>query len=285
MTDIVRPPPPPVDRTRPEPGSEGPHPLFVLSSPPDLDAGPAVYRAPLVAEAAPAPRTVEAVLAFFVTNDGLGEYPDGSNDNWITQRCGLGAVAWCVEAQSLALLAGGFGSFDAMVMDIGLPTTYRWGWAYVPTVRRVFADAGRWGTTPVVGALVVMFDNGHIGWCEEDLGDGTILTREGNASNRLGQFRRSLVDVDGFCTIPYEEEDDMFTDDDRKLLAEVHAYNSEEKGGAVDTIEEAIAGVVNRIEAKVDALKAGGGPVEDLDALADKLADKLADRLAERLRT
>jgi hypothetical protein len=81
------------------------------------------------------------------------------------------------------------------------------------------------------------------------------------------------------------EEDDMFTDDDRKLLEklgalvnDVHAYQAEEKGGVVDTIEEAIAGVVNQIKAEVDGLKAGGGTV-DVDALAKAVADKLAERL------
>jgi hypothetical protein len=222
----------PIDRRRPEPGSEGPRPDIAAQgridrlAMPRLRADAALLPTPL--------RSYAAVLQFWVVNDGLAEYPAGSNNNWITKRCGLGAVPWCAETVSLALLYGGFGSLDDMVMDgVGVPTTYDWGWAYVPYIRAVFDAAGKFSWTPTAGSLVVLFDEAHVGWLEEDLGDGTILTREGNASDRLGQFRRSLEDVVGFCLIPYQEDDDdMFTDDDRAALQLVRDYVQYDRKGS-----------------------------------------------------
>jgi hypothetical protein len=66
------------------------------------------------------------------------------------------------------------------------------------------------------------------------------------------------------ASLPVTEEDDLTPEQDR-LLRDLHQYMSETKGGAVDTIEEAIAGVANEIKASVDTLSA------KVDALAARL--------------
>lgn len=65
------------------------------------------------------------------------------------------------------------------------------------------------------------------------------------------------VHVSFYATAIPQEEDDMFTDADRQLLRDIHAYDAEEKDHSVtDTPIEAVGTVVNQIVGKLDALEA-----------------------------
>ncbi|HWI03638.1 MAG TPA: peptidoglycan-binding protein [Acidimicrobiales bacterium] len=188
----------PIDRERPEPGSEG--------VPRDQDPNP-----PVDIPFAPGGPvgTATAVLDFFVRNDGLGEDPDGSNHNWITEWYGV-TGPWCAMTVSRALLEGGFSRDGETVEVPGLEQTTNKGWAYVPYVRTNFEDAGRFHESgPQLGDLVIFDwemdgDGDHIGVFQEDLGDGTCLCREGNTSNNLLELKRRPYSlIAGFCRPPY----------------------------------------------------------------------------------
>src|SRR5918998_1506058 len=124
MSDI------PIDTERPESGSEG--------VPRDLDPNP---RMDLPFEPGGPLGTASAVLDFFVRNDGLGEDPDGSNHNWITEWYGV-TGPWCAMTVSRALLEGGFSRDGEHVEVPGVEQTTHKGWAYVPYIRKNFDDAG-----------------------------------------------------------------------------------------------------------------------------------------------
>jgi hypothetical protein len=156
--------------------------------------------------------TAEGVLDFFRRQDGLGESPPGSNCNWLTEWYGMGCVPWCAIGVSRALGEAGFGHPDDVQVP-GVTRTTRKGWAYVPYVRKNFADAGRYITDRNAGQPgdLVVFDwdgdgvGDHIGVVETRLSDGTYLTREANtSSNALHQRRRPQSLIAGFCRPPYD---------------------------------------------------------------------------------
>ncbi len=191
----------PIDNERPETGSEG--------IPRDQDPNPPLD---LPFEPGGPVGTATAVLDFFVRNDGLGEDPDGSNHNWITEWYGV-TGPWCAMTVSRALLEGGFSRDGETVEVPGLEQTTTKGWAYVPYVRRNFEDAGRFHESgPQLGDLVVFDwemdgDGDHIGVFQEDLGDGTCLCREGNTSNNVLELKRRPYSlIAGFCRPPYGED-------------------------------------------------------------------------------
>jgi len=199
-------------------------------------AAASTEKASLLGEAIP---TAAAALQWYIDNDGLSEQPPGSNHvPGVTDRCGLGNVAWCAEAVSVALMAAGFGSIDDFTIEIpGLWMRYGWGIAYCPDWVQTFRDAGRWHLSDPQPGDVVLFDwdgdgwADHVGLVEQDLGDGTVLTREGNADDRVIQKRRSVQDILGYGRPPYAatEEDDMFTDEDRAMLRTVRDYIEDRK--------------------------------------------------------
>ncbi len=193
MTDL-----PPIDTERPEAGSEG--------IPRDQDPNPPLDH-PF--ESGGPVGTATGVLDFFIRNDGLGEDPDGSNHNWITEWYGV-TGPWCAMTVSRALLEGGFSRDGEHVEVPGVEQTTQKGWAYVPYVRQNFEDAGRFHEAdPQPGDLVIFDWDGdgwgdHIGVFQEDLGDGTCLCREGNTSSNLLQLRRRPYSlIAGFCRPPY----------------------------------------------------------------------------------
>lgn len=152
--------------------------------------------------------TPDAVLDFLRANLGLGEYPSGSNHNWITEWAGLGDVAWCAETVSRALNEA-WGNPDRWQVP-GVAADYSWGTAYVPSLRRHFIDAGRYHNTPEVGDVVIYTwgpgepIGDHTGIVEQVVGDGTIVAIEGNADNQLERKRRTIAAVcDGFGRPPY----------------------------------------------------------------------------------
>lgn len=244
----------PIDRRRPEPHSEGPKP-----------EGEEYQRIESAVESLTV-ATAEAVLQWFIDNDGLAEQPDGSNHvPGVTDRCGLGNVAWCAEAVSVALMAGGFGSLDGFFLEMpGFWTDYRWGWAYCPNIVTAFRDAGRWHLSEPLPGDVVLFDwdgdnwADHVGIVEQDLGDGTVLTREGNADNRVGQHRRSALDILGYGRPPYatEEEDDLDADAKAKIDA-IYDYIEGTRKGELDHAERFTAQVLT--EHKEAVTQAGDG--------------------------
>lgn len=178
--------------------------------------------------------TAEAALDFFRRNDGLGESPDGSNTNWITDWWGL-HDAWCAMSVSRALIEAGFtADGDTMAMP-GVRTTQSKGWQYVPALARCWVDAGLYGDEPRPGSLAVVvypssgswvdptwgMPGDHVCMVERDLGDGTVLTRDGNWGNRIAQVRRSRSMFHGFCYPPYDEEEDLLatlSDEEKALL-------------------------------------------------------------------
>jgi len=232
----------PVDRQRPEPGSAGPLPPAGHTPLP-----PETGRAGVVAADAPT-ATAERALGWYIDNDGLSERPPGSNVvPGVTDRWGLNGQPWCAMAVSCALMAAGFGSLDDFVLDMpGVETDYACGWAYCPHIVDAFRDAGRWLLSGPLPGDVVLFDwdadgwADHVGMVEQDLLDGTVLTREGNtAGNRVEQKRRSAQDILGYGRPPYstQQEDDMFTDEDRNILKFVADYIENDRKNELDHAE------------------------------------------------
>jgi len=155
--------------------------------------------------------TVQGALAFMEANEGLGEDPDGSNHNFITDWYGVRGP-WCAMTVSRALVESGFtADGDTMQID-GVTTTTAKGWAYVPFVRDNFANAGRFDDDPHPGDLVIFdFDRDnspdHIGMVERVEADGTVWTYEGNHQDRLEHLHRSRDIIAGFCHPPYSDSE------------------------------------------------------------------------------
>jgi hypothetical protein len=155
--------------------------------------------------------TAAAALAFLAANENLGEDPEGSNHNWITDWYGVQGP-WCAMTVSRALVEAGF-STDGDTMHIdGVTTTTAKGWAYVPYVRDNFADAGRFDDDPRPGDLVIFEFDGdnspdHVGMVERVEADGSVWTYEGNHQDRLEHLHRSRTVIAGFCHPPYADSD------------------------------------------------------------------------------
>lgn len=144
----------------------------------------------------------EAALNFYKANLGLKEYPDGSNNNWITQLWGF-QFPWCAATFTLSQrTAWDLGSGKELPQGYGIDVP---NVLYVPSWREAFIAAGRYDLEPQVGDAVIFtwgfgFPTGdHIGILEEIVGDGTFITLEGNTGrNELARVRRSLAVIDGF---------------------------------------------------------------------------------------
>ncbi|MDQ2781790.1 MAG: CHAP domain-containing protein [Actinomycetota bacterium] len=141
----------------------------------------------------------------------IGESPAGSNCNEISEWAGLGCVAWCMEAQSFALVHGGMGDNDHGLANVGASPDYSWGWAYVPSVVNAFRAAGRFDRNPRVGDLVCFDWEGdgisdHVGMVEDVPGDGTVVTLEGNTGDDLLRKRRTFGVILGFAHLAYDGE-------------------------------------------------------------------------------
>lgn len=153
--------------------------------------------------------TVQGALNFMRSHEGLGENPEGSNQNFITEWYGV-VGPWCAMTVSRALVESGFTTDgDTMSID-GVATTTSKGWAYVPYVRDNFANAGRFDQDPRPGDLVIFEFDGdsspdHIGMVESVEPDGSVWTYEGNHADRLEHLRRSRSVIAGFCHPPYAD--------------------------------------------------------------------------------
>lgn len=153
--------------------------------------------------------TADVALDFLRANLGLSEYPDGSNHNWLTDWFGVGDVAWCAITVSRALNEA-FGDPDEWQVP-GVRRDYVKGVAYVPNLRIYFIEAGLYDQTPRVGDVVIFgwsagSDGDHTGLVEQVVGDGTVVTLEGNQSNALVRVRRSMSVILGFGHPPYDPE-------------------------------------------------------------------------------
>jgi len=153
----------------------------------------------------------ERALEFLRANIGIGEHPAGSNCNWLTEWFGVGCVAWCSITMSRALIEAGFGTPDRLDVP-GVSQDYAKGIAYVPSLRLRWMAAGLYDQSPRVGDLVV-FTWGpgepigdHTGMVESVVGDGSVVTLEGNHNDDLVRMRRSMAVIDGFCHPPYAPE-------------------------------------------------------------------------------
>ncbi len=169
-------------------------------------------------------RTAEEAIAAFARWDGTAEYPAGSNQNWITEWYGMGAVAWCAMACSRALIAAGFGTADSIDLP-GVRTTTAKGWAYCPYVEANFRAAGRWHDGDPQPGDLVLFDwdgdgwSDHIGMVARVDPDLSLYVWEGNTDEGVVRLKhRSLTYVRGFARPPYVvavtppqpvQEDDM----------------------------------------------------------------------------
>lgn len=174
-------------------------------------------------------RTAEDAITAFAQWDGVAEYPPGSNQNWLTEWYGMGAVAWCAITVSRALIEGGFGNPDRINMP-GVDTTTAKGWAYCPYVEADFRAADRWYSDPEPGDLV-LFDwdddgwSDHIGMVATVEADGSVFAWEGNTDEGAVRLKhRSRTYIRGFARPPYvptpdptptpkpsQEDDEMFT--------------------------------------------------------------------------
>lgn len=246
----------PIDNQRPEPNSQG--------VPPDKD--PNAPFEPPFSPGGPL-GTAEAVINFFVRNNGLGEDPANSNHNFITAWYGVDGP-WCAMTVSRALVESGFSSDGDTLLVPGVEQTTVKGWAFVPFVKRNFEDAGRFFTSnPQRGDLVIFDFEGdgepdHIGVLEEDLGDGTFLTWEGNTpANLLERKRRSASIIAGFCRPPYgkEQEDDV-DQETKQLIRDLHTYMStvrkgDNGGPGLDKVEMQTQALLKDLTARVEAIE------------------------------
>lgn len=172
-------------------------------------------------------RTAEETIAAFAKWDGTAEYPPGSNQNFLTEWYGIGAVPWCAIAVSRALIEGGFGTADRIDIP-GVQTTSAKGWAYCPYLESDFDLADRWFTdNPQLGDLVLYDwdDDGwsdHVGMVASVEADGSLYAWEGNTDEGVIRLKhRSRTYVRGFARPPYavtpppptpsQEDDEMFT--------------------------------------------------------------------------
>lgn len=159
--------------------------------------------------------TVARVLS--VARSQIGYREGANNDTKFGKAYGLNHQPWCGMFQWWV-----FDQADALDLVGGRKLQ-----AYTPTFANWFQDAGRWGQTPKVGA-VVFFNWGaplnrisHVGLVEAVHADGSFTTIEGNtntAGGREGLFvmrqrrRREAGYVAGFgypkydpAPVPYDK--------------------------------------------------------------------------------
>lgn len=224
-------------------------------------------------------RTLADVRKFYTDWAGLGESPPGSNHNFITTWFGVGDVSWCVETFSMAVCTG-FGDLDHWPIKTVAPD-YDKGFAYVWGAADAFDKVGLFDRQVRVGSGVAFNWNGvggvrntnsHFGWVDEILGDGTVMVYEGNHQDQLQLVRRSMQWIEGFCHVPYEDdnqEDDVSEASDA-IMAKL-VYLDQRIGDAAkadsDTTRNDLAEIVTKV---MDEVR------EDQRVLATKLDQIIA---------
>lgn len=171
-----------------------------------------------------------SVIAAVKSQVGLGEYPNGSNRNFISQWYGL-IGPWCAMTISWGAAHGGFSPDGGNTLVVpGMRQTTAKGWAYVPYLHSSFADAGRLVAGPAPGDVFMLRDLSHTGYVDTvDWGSKTFSTVEGNYQNRLAMVRRTFSSC-YFGRFPYStptppppQEDDL-TGPQAQQLADVHRF-------------------------------------------------------------
>jgi hypothetical protein len=147
---------------------------------------------------------VTAVLDRLRAHLGLGEDPDGSNHNFITEWYNanvsrIGNGPWCEMTQTWAMWTAGL-----KALKVGRAYTvwgaedgqkHAKGAAWFPGTKgmragdQIYYD---WSGSRSVGNI------DHTGRCEKVMGDGTFYSLEGNISNRLLRVRRDSKYVVGY---------------------------------------------------------------------------------------
>jgi hypothetical protein len=150
--------------------------------------------------------SVDDVRQWYLNNNGMGEYPPGSNCNDISSWYGIGCVSWCVETFSKAV-CDAWGT-DTWPQEVAVDTQGPKGFSYVWDAADAFASKGLFDRNPVVGSAVCYNWNGvgntrnvnsHFGWLDEILDDGTVMVWEGNYHDMLTRVHRSMQWIEGFC--------------------------------------------------------------------------------------
>lgn len=149
------------------------------------------------------------VLAICERLDGIGENPDGSNHNQITEWYGFSG-AWCDMSTSYELYFAGFNDGNGNISVPGREFTSNHGDAYCPYTVNHYTDAGMFDMHPRVGDAVLYCWDGsgeadHIGRLAAILGDGTLMVWEGNHNNMFEMVHRDWTYVLGFGHEPYDD--------------------------------------------------------------------------------
>lgn len=170
--------------------------------------------------------TRERVLEAARREIGYVEKPAGSNQTKYGAAYGMNRVAWCAE-------------FVWWVFrEAGVPLPIKT--AYTPALAAAFQREGRWlkntsGEVRPGDVVLFYWPNmgriAHTGIVEKILPNGMIQTIEGNtdeAGGRTGgkvmrklRSRETVHKFGGFGQPNYQEEDDMFDDNDRKLMTDL----------------------------------------------------------------
>jgi hypothetical protein len=212
--------------------------------------------------------TAEAAIRFLRDNLGIGEHPEGSNHNQLTERFFEGAgrpseladghFAWCAAAVSLALNSA-WGDADRWRVP-GVAATYRNGTAYVPALRLAFVKAELFDDVPRAGDVLFIGpdpEGRHAGLVERVLDDGRLAPLEGNWSDDLLALVRDPDDpvdpVIGFGHPPYAVDPfAALSPDEQDAL--VRAATS--SNAAVGRLEAAVRDPAHGLQAQLDRIRA-----------------------------
>lgn len=150
----------------------------------------------------------EKAIAYLASKEGMGEDPQGTNHNEITEWYGMDGP-WCAMAVSRALCAAGFTSDGDDVVVPGLRQTTAKGWAYVPYLLNDFRDVGRADKDARPGDLAIFDWEGdgevdHVGMVASVEADGSVWTYEGNRDDALMHVHRDPSVIAAFCHPPYD---------------------------------------------------------------------------------
>ncbi len=149
----------------------------------------------------------QVALDWLRANLGTGEDPPGSNHNFITEWFGIGDDEWCAMTVSRALNEA-FGDPDHWQVP-GIPRDFIKGIASVESLRRKFHAIHQFDQEPRVGDVAIIIHTpgsfgDHTGMVEEVVGDGTVVTLEGNAGHLLQRMTRGPEELAGFGHPPYD---------------------------------------------------------------------------------
>ncbi|HUR18884.1 MAG TPA: hypothetical protein VMZ51_08125 [Acidimicrobiales bacterium] len=153
-------------------------------------------------------RTAAEAIAVLDRLVGTGEQPDGSNNAPpITTWWGLQGP-WCNMTESYAWAQSGWSKDGGRTLDMPGVAQQKpgKGWARVDLMVQAFKSAGRYGTTPKVGAAfhIGAGDGAHTGLVARVNANATIDTLEGNYQNRLARVTRAVSSIRGYCYPAYE---------------------------------------------------------------------------------